>query len=117
LYAKVLAGFERTQAESLTVLAQLCASGDRTGAIRHAHTLKGLAASIGAEPLRAAASVVESALKHSADAQTLERTREELAEEFTRVMQALKAYLSQSPSTAPLGGGESVSPRSERLAS
>jgi signal transduction histidine kinase/HPt (histidine-containing phosphotransfer) domain-containing protein/ActR/RegA family two-component response regulator len=117
LYAKVLAGFERTQAESLTVLAQLCASGDRTGAIRHAHTLKGLAASIGAEPLRAAAAVVESALKHSADAQTLERTREELAEEFTRVMQALKAYLSQSPSTAPSGGGESASPRSERLAS
>ena len=65
LYLHILRRFAQEQADALTRLEDALTQGDRPGAERLAHTLKGLAAQIGAEALAQAAQALEKTLRES----------------------------------------------------
>jgi len=67
-------------------------AGDREGAIREVHTLKSLAASIGAEALRDLSRDLEAASK-SGDAPTLSAQAPAAEQELARVLVTLEAFL------------------------
>ena len=64
LYRDILARFVASQRGQEAAIAQAIATGQRDEAQRLAHTLKGLAAQIGALPLRQRAAQLENALRH-----------------------------------------------------
>ena len=63
LYLHILRRFAQEQSDTMTRLEDALAQGDRPGAERLAHTLKGLAAQIGAEALAQAAQALEKTLR------------------------------------------------------
>ncbi|MBK9616428.1 MAG: response regulator [Uliginosibacterium sp.] len=63
LYAAVVAMFLSTEADFPSRFSAAVTDGDMTGATRHAHTLKGVAASLGAERLQHSAAQLEHACK------------------------------------------------------
>jgi len=63
LYVKLLQKFAEGQAHVVTQLREAHAAGDWAGAVRLGHTLKGVAANLGAELVRAAAMAVEEAAR------------------------------------------------------
>ena len=63
LYRNLLFKFRQSQADAAAEIRQALAAGDRQRAERIAHTIKGIAGSIGAKELRAAAAVVEEGLR------------------------------------------------------
>ena len=65
LYLRVLRKFMVSEEHTAQAIAQALDNADLTGAERLAHTLKGLAASLGAQPLQAAAARLEDAIRHS----------------------------------------------------
>jgi two-component system sensor histidine kinase/response regulator len=62
LYERLLRGFGAREGDTVERMRQALAQGDREGATRLAHTLKGLAGNIGAQPLAQAAGALETAL-------------------------------------------------------
>ena len=68
---RVLKRFAESTMETLAALERAAASGDIVTAARHAHSLKGAAANISAEPLRAVAAEAERLAKAGADAAVL----------------------------------------------
>jgi two-component system, sensor histidine kinase and response regulator len=70
LYRNLLLKFRQSQADAAAEIRQALAAGDRQRAERIAHTVKGIAGSIGAKELRAAAAVVEEGLRNSTPAHT-----------------------------------------------
>ena len=73
LYLSMLEKFVKSQEQALQRIGQALEQSDGGTAERLAHTLKGLAASMGAEPLRLLAAGLEQALHSGADAQELAR--------------------------------------------
>ncbi len=73
LYLAMLSRFVKSQEHAVELIQQALAQADGSTAERLAHTLKGLAASLGAEPLRQLAGQLEQALHEAADASVLER--------------------------------------------
>lgn len=67
LYLKLFDNFQRSQPALLAQLQQGFADGDRELAQRSAHTLRGIAGTLGAKPLADAASRLESDLKAGGD--------------------------------------------------
>jgi two-component system, sensor histidine kinase and response regulator len=72
------------------------AAGDREGATRAVHTLKSLAASVGAEALRDHCRTVEAASR-AGDAPAVTAGAPEAEQELARVLGTLQAYLEASP--------------------
>jgi HPt (histidine-containing phosphotransfer) domain-containing protein len=68
------------------------ASGDSAGVERQAHTIKGAAANVGGEALRAAAAAVERTARDR-DAPAAEARTLELVKQFGRLKQALTREL------------------------
>jgi len=64
LYRKLLLMFRNTQADAPQRITDAIRAGDFDAAMRHAHTLRGVAGNIGASELQAAAGQLELALKH-----------------------------------------------------
>ncbi|MDR3414729.1 MAG: response regulator [Nevskia sp.] len=87
LYRRMLIKFGATQTETPQRVRAALERGDRSGAVREAHTLKGLAGNIGAAKLQALAAALEQALARSEEDTTgrLAATAAELA----RVIAAL----------------------------
>lgn len=67
LLRKLLRRFCETQADCQAQVETALASGDRAGAVRVAHSLKGLAGNIGARALAAHAAELEACLRHARD--------------------------------------------------
>jgi two-component system, sensor histidine kinase and response regulator len=72
LYVTLLGKFVQSQAHTVEDIRQALADADRSTAERLAHTLKGLAASIGAEPLRQALFGIEQAVHDGQGAADIE---------------------------------------------
>jgi two-component system sensor histidine kinase/response regulator len=91
LYLAMLGKFVKSQEHALKQVQQALDQADTATAERLAHTLKGLAASLGAEPLRQLAGDVELALHQGADASKLARLIAPAQEQLDALVQALRA--------------------------
>jgi CheY-like chemotaxis protein len=95
LYRKILNSFREEQADAVEHMRTACRTGERQTAVRLAHTLRGLAANVGAQGIVAMAKEIESALKNERDdlAETLltqlEGPLAELVHEIERAMPTL----------------------------
>jgi CheY-like chemotaxis protein/HPt (histidine-containing phosphotransfer) domain-containing protein len=96
LYVSMLGQFVKSQAQAVQHLDQALADGDDATAERLAHTLKGLAASLGAEPLRLRAAELEHSL-HAGAVQSLGP----LIAQTGAQLDALVAHLRAIPGLAP----------------
>ncbi|MDG1580033.1 response regulator [Pseudomonas sp. GOM6] len=90
LYRRLLGKFAASQADFVVRLRALLANGELEAAEREAHSLKGLAANLGASDLAALAAVLESAIK-DARHDELEATLDELARSLSPLLQAIGA--------------------------
>jgi two-component system sensor histidine kinase/response regulator len=92
LYLKLLREFVEQQGPAVEQIGEALARGDHALAERLAHTLKGLAGSIGAERVQAAAGVLEQAIRSSASGNDVADARQQVLV----VMQPLVAGLREA---------------------
>jgi CheY-like chemotaxis protein len=91
LYLSMLGKFVKSQAHALEEIQAALRNGDQATAERLAHTLKGLAVSMGAESLRAQASALEHALHTQTDAQQFDPLIQPTQMQLDAVLTALRA--------------------------
>jgi len=91
LYLAMLSRFVKSQEHAVELIQQSLAQADGATAERLAHTLKGLAASLGAEPLRALAADLELTLHAGADPQQLDRLIPPAQAQLDALVAALRA--------------------------
>ncbi|MBP7080778.1 MAG: response regulator [Rhodocyclaceae bacterium] len=89
LYLKLLREFSVQQVDAPAQIAAQLAAGDRASAERIAHTVKGVAANLGAKRVQSAASELEQAIKSGVDPGRLES----LQQQFAAVLSALISQL------------------------
>ncbi len=99
-YRKLMQRFVEAHAQTPATLAQLVDTGAHDQAQRLAHTLKGLAANLGAEALRQAAQALEHALTLGVLDQ-LAALQGELAQTLQPLLDAVAAELARTPEGAP----------------
>jgi HPt (histidine-containing phosphotransfer) domain-containing protein len=92
LYAQIVEVFLEDQAVQRSELVAALAAADHVAARRHAHTLKGMAATVGAERLRLRALALELACK-AADPAAIAVAEPPLHTELEATNQALQEYL------------------------
>ena len=102
-YVALMRMFATSHADDMARLRGHVACGERADAHRIAHTLKGLAATMGAQALAAAARVLEQALHDDATAIDDERLRE-LTDAVDRLLQPLVAATLADELGGELGG-------------
>ena len=100
LYRKLLRQFARGQRDFPEQLQQMLAQDDRQGAVRLAHTLKGVSAQIGANGLRTASEVLERALQQSEATQVIASLRNNIAEMLSQLVRGIDAAQEDAPSPA-----------------
>ena len=100
LYASLLRKFLRGQQEFPAQLGAALAQADWQTAERLAHTLKGLAAQIGAAGLRSQAERLELAIRQREDAPTLAALQTVISIQLTELMDSIKARLPLEETTA-----------------
>jgi two-component system sensor histidine kinase/response regulator len=92
LYVSLLRNFVATQAETAQRIQAALTAGDRGTAERLTHTLRGLAANLGAAPLQLAAQPLETSLRHDAAAQPDPNDLlSQVAAELQRLVDALRS--------------------------
>ncbi|GAB1393155.1 hypothetical protein MASR1M60_13180 [Rhodocyclaceae bacterium] len=91
-YRRVLAMFIEHHADDLVRIRAALDSENQDEARRLAHSLKGTAATLGAEPLRAAALALEVAIKSRADAGMIETAMAAVAVALEALLDALRAH-------------------------
>ena len=101
LYLGLLARFVASQVDAPDRLTQAIARSDWELAERTAHTVKGVAAQVGARALSEAAQGLEQALQQRQPASELERLRLVLAHHLLPLSQAIAACLPGPAATAP----------------
>ena len=95
LYRNLLARFVAGQTDAPGRIAADLAAGDWTRAERTAHTLKGVAAQIGAEALRILAEQLERAIRDRAPEERLETLRSQVAGLLSPLIDAISVRLRQ----------------------
>ncbi len=117
LFLSLLQKFVASQAGFITRLNDALEAGDRTAAERLAHTLKGVAAQIGAEELREQAAALEAALRGSQVRPEIDTLAQATSETLTRLLAAIGAALPAGTRTEPpvLGDGGNARSRCEQL--
>jgi len=118
LYLNILHKFRDSQAHTPEEIEQALATGDRRTAERLAHTLKGVCGNVGADKLRAAARVLEAAIKAGQDDTATEQAA--VRRELTLVVAALEELDQARPTvvqTAAVPGMEEIRPMLEQLRS
>ncbi|NCA69199.1 MAG: response regulator [Sphingobacteriia bacterium] len=100
LYLNLLARFSAGQADAPERIAADLVAGDRARAERRAHTLKGVAAQIGAEELRMVALQLEQAVRDRAAQERIEALLSQVAGRVAPLIAAIRARLPQQPSAA-----------------
>ena len=103
LYLTLLAKFVKSQEHCAQAIGQALRDGDTATAERLAHTLKGLAASLGALPLRQSALELEKALHNAADGKALERLLSATQQRLQVLLSGLRATEGLLPEPAQLG--------------
>jgi PAS domain S-box-containing protein len=99
----VVAGFLDDAPRLIAALTESVSSGDTPAAIRHAHTIKGASASVGAEAMCAIAERIEAAAIVGDDG-AIRRLLPDLESSFARLRDELAADLVQTPAdSAPPG--------------
>lgn len=103
-YISLLRKFATGQAGAITEIQAFLAAGDAAGAQRTAHTLKGLAGSIGATTLQGAAAELEQAIREALGEDQLSTLLERTQLLLETLIQALRANLpAEVTKTIPLG--------------
>ena len=97
-YASLLRKFVSSQADALERIRASLQAGDRATAERHAHTLKGVAGSLGASSLQQAAATVEQGLREGAEEPALQQALQTLQALLAPLVSALQTAL---PDAAP----------------
>jgi two-component system sensor histidine kinase/response regulator len=106
LYLKLLRIYISSQQDFVVQIDAALDRGDRTTAIRLAHTLKGVSGQIGAETVRALAQVLERAIQEVEPAPVFTSLKEQIAEALDRLLPAISACL---PAEAvPAASGDSL---------
>jgi CheY-like chemotaxis protein len=97
IYRKLLAAFRTEQADAVERIGELCRSEGWKEAARQAHTLRGLASSIGANQLVKAAKTLEAALRNE--------QKEALADLLEAVREPLSTLIGEIDRVIPKGDG------------
>lgn len=95
IYRNMLAGFCRGQSGAMDLVQQALTNGDKLAAVRHAHTLKGLAGFIGSNEVAELARKLESILVD--DVETPDAYIAELRNDLHRLIGAISRYLERFP--------------------
>jgi signal transduction histidine kinase/DNA-binding response OmpR family regulator/HPt (histidine-containing phosphotransfer) domain-containing protein len=101
LFHKVLSGFRDSQRDFATRFSAILADGDVASALRLAHTLKGLAASIGAGALATAAADLETAVDAGRAAAVIQPVLARLETALAEVLAGLDSLLGGNAKRAP----------------
>ena len=96
LYRKLLRQFAAQQGGAADEIRAALTAGDATLAERIAHTLKGVAANIGAKHVRTAAGMLEEAIRHQAGDYETQTSLRETAGALDRLLDALRAALPEA---------------------
>ncbi len=99
-YRRVLAMFVEHHADDLEHIRTALAEGGREEALRLAHSLKGAAATIGAEPLRAAALTLEMALKSATARAAVDAAMADVANFLEDMIAGLHAHFASMEDAA-----------------
>jgi len=110
LYMDMLSRFVKSQESAVELMQQALAKADGATAERLAHTLKGLAASLGAEPLRVLAERLEAALQEGADPQLLAQLLPPAQARLDALVAALRATPGLIDRVPPVAVGEAAQP-------
>ena len=113
-YRRLLEMFVHTDADVVSRIEAALEAGDRVAACRHAHSLKGVAATVGADELAAVAGTVEEYLRQAGDPHP---ALEQLETAVAALLVPLREWLEVHPgSAAPAAeGGEALHRLLERL--
>jgi two-component system sensor histidine kinase/response regulator len=101
LYVKLLRQFVEQQGSALEELALAMAKGERSVAERLAHTLKGVAGSIGAKAVQAEAATLETMIREGAAAADVETTRQRVSTVLDPLVAALRSGLPAPAAESP----------------
>ena len=93
LYVSLLGKFVKAQEHTLDNIRQAMADGDAESAQRLTHTLKGLCATLGAEPTHLMMVDIEQALREGRGADDIESLLEPASAELTTLFASLRAAL------------------------
>ncbi|GGO87205.1 hypothetical protein GCM10011348_39850 [Marinobacterium nitratireducens] len=107
LYRKLLLKFRNGQRDFEHRFLAALTSDDPDLAQRLAHTLKGVAANVGAKGLQNAAATLEEACREKRPPADLEALLEPVTKELTTVMTALDGFGSEQEADSPEGAGQS----------
>ena len=111
IYLDLLRRFDADYRQAAQQCRDALGRGDREGALRLAHTVKGLAGNIGATDLQEAAGKLEAALKQPGDVAATTALLEGFDQAFQSVIQTLDARLPASPPAAPVPAAAEVDAR------
>jgi PAS domain S-box-containing protein len=101
LYLKLLRQFVEQQGPALEQVAAALAKGDDAVAERLAHTLKGVAGNIGAQPVQAAAAVVERLIRNKAAGAEVDASRRQAAAVLDPLIAQLRAVFEAPAAATP----------------
>ena len=113
-YRKLLEKFVDNQADAIDAIRGAAAANDNEAAVRHAHTLKGVAGAIGAGDLQAAAARLEAELKKAA-AELPKSMLADTESELRKVLEPLAAIFAADESTAEPAHGQLPDDFAEQL--
>jgi len=102
LYVAMLGKFVKSQEHAVEAIRQALTDADPGRAERLAHTLKGLSASMGAEPLRHSLSAIEQAVHEGQDTATITRLLEPAAAQLQALVADLRATPGVMGESAPV---------------
>jgi two-component system sensor histidine kinase/response regulator len=101
LYLKLLRQFVEQQAGAAAEIAAALARGDAPLAERNAHTLKGVAANLGAKRVQSTAAVVEEIIRHQGAAEETGSALRQLSAELDPLLDSLRAFLPPADPVQP----------------
>jgi signal transduction histidine kinase/CheY-like chemotaxis protein/CHASE3 domain sensor protein len=118
LYLKILRQFAGQQTSALDQIPDALANGDHGLAERLAHTLKGVAGSIGAAGVQSAAAVLERVIRDRSSADQVERARQRVGVVLEPLARGIKAALGTpgSDASAPVQPAAPANPARSREA-
>ena len=105
-YASLLKKFVSSQADAAQSINRCLEEGDRPGAERVAHTLRGVAGNLGATTLQASAEALESSLRNAAPYAQTTPLLAHMADQLASLIQALQAVPGLFTTEPTSGSGE-----------
>ncbi|HEB97554.1 MAG TPA: response regulator [Sedimenticola thiotaurini] len=106
LYRRLLRRFRDSGRDQVAAIRAALAAGDREEAVRHAHTLKGTAATLGATPLSRQAASLEQALRERAPETGVQNDLQQLATALDALVAGLERWDDGGAPSAAAGAGD-----------